>query len=58
MCESRTTGYALKREVDLSYEAADRRIREELLAQGFGVLTVAEEARSRLETALDRVAPG
>ena len=33
------TAYALKREVDLSYEVADRRIREELAAEGFGVLT-------------------
>ena len=33
------TPYALRREVDMSYEQAERRIREELAAQGFGVLT-------------------
>lgn len=52
MCESRTTGYALKREVALSYEAADRRIREELLAQGFGVLTEID-VRETLKRKLD-----
>ena len=52
MCESRTTGYALKREVDLSYEAADRKIREELVAQGFGVLTEID-VRETLKRKLD-----
>jgi uncharacterized protein (DUF302 family) len=52
MCESPATGYALKREVDLSYEAADRRIREELLAQGFGVLTEID-VRETLKRKLD-----
>jgi uncharacterized protein (DUF302 family) len=33
------TPYAIRREVDMSYEEAERRIREELAAQGFGVLT-------------------
>lgn len=44
--------YALKREVDLSYEVADRRIREELAVQGFGVLTeidVRETLRKKLD---------
>lgn len=31
--------YALARRVGLSYEEADRRVREELAAEGFGVLT-------------------
>ena len=33
------TPYALMREVDMSYEEAARRIRDELPSQGFGVLT-------------------
>jgi uncharacterized protein (DUF302 family) len=41
--------YALTREVDLSYEEADRRIREELAAEGFGVLTEID-----VRTTLDR----
>jgi uncharacterized protein (DUF302 family) len=52
MSESRTTGYALKREVDLSYEVADRRIREELAAQGFGILTEID-VRETLKRKLD-----
>jgi uncharacterized protein (DUF302 family) len=52
MGESRTTGYALKREVDLSYEVADRRIREELAAQGFGILTEID-VRETLKRKLD-----
>jgi uncharacterized protein (DUF302 family) len=50
--ERAETPYALKREVDLSYEVADRRIREELAAQGFGVLTeidVRETLRKKLD---------
>ncbi|HYO46903.1 MAG TPA: DUF302 domain-containing protein [Gemmatimonadota bacterium] len=50
--ERTETPYALKREVDLSYEVADRRIREELAAQGFGVLTeidVRETLRKKLD---------
>lgn len=35
----KTAPYALSRVVDLSYEEADRRIREELQKEGFGVLT-------------------
>lgn len=46
------TGYALKREVNLSYEVADRRIREELAAQGFGVLTEID-VRETLKRKLD-----
>ena len=46
------TGYALKREVDLSYEVADRRIREELAAEGFGVLTEID-VRETLKRKLD-----
>ena len=44
--------YALRREVDLSYEEADRRIREELAAQGFGVLTEID-VRATLRNKLD-----
>lgn len=33
------TAYALTREVDMSYEEADRRVREALQEEGFGVLT-------------------
>lgn len=33
------TPYALAREVDLSYEEADRRVRDALQDEGFGVLT-------------------
>jgi uncharacterized protein (DUF302 family) len=50
--ERTTTPYALRREVDLSYEVADRRIREELAVQGFGVLTeidVRETLRKKLD---------
>jgi len=46
------TPYALRREVDLSYEEADRRIREELAAQGFGVLTEID-VRATLRNKLD-----
>lgn len=34
-----TASYALSRTVDLSYEEADARVREELEKEGFGVLT-------------------
>ena len=34
-----TATYALQRTVDLSYEDADARVREELQKEGFGVLT-------------------
>jgi uncharacterized protein (DUF302 family) len=44
--------YALKREVDLSYEEAESRIREELAAQGFGVLTEID-VRATLKKKLD-----
>jgi uncharacterized protein (DUF302 family) len=44
--------YALRREVDLSYEEADRRIREELAAQGFGILTEID-VRATLRNKLD-----
>src|SRR3990172_3774036 len=34
-----TVAYALARRVDMSFEDADRRIREELQQEGFGILT-------------------
>lgn len=34
-----TVGYALARTLDLSYEEADARVRDELQKEGFGVLT-------------------
>ncbi len=37
--EQKTAPYALLRTVDLSYEEADRRIREELAREGFGILS-------------------
>ena len=37
--ETRTAPYALTRTTDLSYDEADRRVREALQAEGFGVLT-------------------
>ena len=46
------TPYALRREVDMSYEEAERRIREELTAQGFGVLTEID-VRATLKKKLD-----
>lgn len=46
------TPYALKREVDLSYEEAESRIREELAAQGFGILTEID-VRATLKKKLD-----
>jgi uncharacterized protein (DUF302 family) len=50
----RETGarYALARVVDLTYEEADRRIREELAKEGFGILTeidVKETLRKKLD---------
>ena len=36
---ARTARYALQRTVNLSYEEADRRVREALQQEGFGVLT-------------------
>ena len=44
--------YGLTREVRLSYEVAERRIREELAAQGFGILT-AIDVRETLKKKLD-----
>lgn len=44
--------YALTRVVDLSFEEADRRIREELAEEGFGILTeidVKETLRKKLD---------
>lgn len=44
--------YALGRVVDLPYEEADRRIREELAVEGFGILTeidVRETLREKLD---------
>lgn len=35
----REAGYAIARTVELSFEEADRRVREELQREGFGVLT-------------------
>lgn len=46
------TPYALRREVDMSCEEAERRIREELAAQGFGVLTEID-VRATLKKKLD-----
>jgi uncharacterized protein (DUF302 family) len=37
--DQKTVPYALARAVDLPYEEADRRIREELQKEGFGILT-------------------
>ncbi len=34
-----TVAYAMSREVDISYEEADQRVREALQEEGFGVLT-------------------
>jgi uncharacterized protein (DUF302 family) len=34
-----TVAYAMSRELDISYEEADRRVREALQEEGFGVLT-------------------
>jgi len=44
--------YGLTREVALPYEVADRRIREELAAQGFGILTEID-VRETLKKKLD-----
>jgi uncharacterized protein (DUF302 family) len=44
--------YALSRTVDLSYEEADRRIREELAVEGFGILTEID-VRATLKKKLD-----
>jgi uncharacterized protein (DUF302 family) len=44
--------YGLTREVPLSYEAAERRIREELAVQGFGILTEID-VRATLKKKLD-----
>ncbi|HET7692799.1 MAG TPA: DUF302 domain-containing protein [Gemmatimonadota bacterium] len=46
------TPYALMREVDMSYEEAERRIREELASQGFGALTEID-VRATLKKKLD-----
>ena len=46
------TGYALKRAVDLSFDVADRKIREELAKEGFGILTEID-VRETLKRKLD-----
>ncbi|HEX7091551.1 MAG TPA: DUF302 domain-containing protein [Longimicrobiales bacterium] len=53
----RTARYALARTVDLSFEEADRRVREELQKEGFGVLTeidVAATLKKKLDVAVPR----
>ena len=45
-------GYALKRAVDLSFDVADRKIREELAKEGFGILTEID-VRETLKRKLD-----
>ncbi|HUG42520.1 MAG TPA: DUF302 domain-containing protein [Longimicrobiales bacterium] len=37
--ETQTAPYAMTRTTDLSYEEADRRVRDALQAEGFGILT-------------------
>ena len=52
-----TTRYALTRTVALTWEEADRRIREELAKQGFGVLTeidVSATLKKKLDVDLPR----
>ncbi len=44
--------YALQRQVDLTFEDADRRVREELGKEGFGVLTEID-VRETLKKKLD-----
>lgn len=49
---SATTPYALSRTVDLSYEEAEKRVREELEKEGFGILTeidVKETLKEKLD---------
>jgi uncharacterized protein (DUF302 family) len=50
--EPRTAPYALSRVVDLEYEEADRRIREELQKEGFGILSEID-VRATLKAKLD-----
>jgi uncharacterized protein (DUF302 family) len=50
--ENRTAPYALSRVVDLSYEEADRRVRDALQAEGFGILTEIDVSAT-LEQKLD-----
>jgi len=53
----RTARYALARAVDLPFDEADRRVREELQKEGFGVLTeidVAATLKAKLGVELPR----
>lgn len=50
--EKTTAPYALTRTTELSYEEADRRVREALQAEGFGVLTEIDVSAT-LKTKLD-----
>ena len=53
----RTARYALARTVDLPFEEADRRVREELQKEGFGVLTeidVAATLKKKLDVDIPR----
>ena len=53
----RTARYALDRTVDLPFEEADRRVREELQKEGFGVLTeidVAATLKKKLDVDIPR----
>ena len=53
----RTARYALARTVDLPFEEADRRVREELQKEGFGVLTeidVAATLKKKLDVDVPR----
>ena len=50
--DTKTAPYALSRTMDLSYEEADRRVREELQKEGFGVLTEID-VRATLKKKLD-----
>jgi uncharacterized protein (DUF302 family) len=52
MTEATSASYGLEREIDLSYEEADRRIREELEKEGFGILTEID-VRATLKEKLD-----
>jgi uncharacterized protein (DUF302 family) len=52
MADTDRPSYALSRTVDLSYEEADRRIREELAVEGFGILTEID-VRATLKQKLD-----
>ncbi|HUP20829.1 MAG TPA: DUF302 domain-containing protein [Gemmatimonadota bacterium] len=52
MADPARPSYALSRTVDLSYEEAERRIREELAVEGFGILTEID-VRATLKKKLD-----